>query len=73
MTPLKESFMLLMVIAANNNFRLASVDIRAAFLQLKVLDRDVYFKPLEYVRKPGLIWRLKKHYTILMMHPPNSG
>ena len=31
-TASKESFKLLMVVAANNNFKLASVDIRATFL-----------------------------------------
>ena len=41
-TAAMESFKLLMVVAANNSFRLASLDIRAAFLQSKALDRDVY-------------------------------
>ena len=34
-TASKDSFKLLMPVAANNNFKLASVDIRAAFLQSK--------------------------------------
>ena len=50
-----------MAIAAHSNFILASVNIRAVFLQSKVLDIEVYVKPPENVRKPGLIWRLKKH------------
>jgi len=59
-TAAKESFKLLMVVAANNGFKLASVDIRAAFLQSKALDRDVFVKPPEDIRKPGVVWRLKK-------------
>ena len=31
-----------MAIAANSDFKLASVDIRAAFLQSRTLDRDVF-------------------------------
>ena len=34
----KESFKILMAISANENFKLASVDIRAAFLQSRTLD-----------------------------------
>ena len=59
-TASKDSFKLLMAVAANNGFRLASVDIRAAFLQSKALDRDVFVKPPEDIRKPGIVWRLKK-------------
>ena len=56
----KESFKLLMAVAANSSFKLALVDIRAAFLQLKILYRDVFVKSPEDVKKPGVIWRLKK-------------
>ena len=52
LTASKDSFKLLMAIAANNNFKLASVDIRAAFFQSKVLDRDVFVKQPEDVKKP---------------------
>ena len=56
----KESFKILMAISANENFKLASVDIRAAFLQSRTLDRDVFMLPPADIKKPGLIWRLKK-------------
>ena len=56
----KESFKILMAILANNDFKLASVDIRAAFLQSSTLDRDVYMLPPADIRKPGVIWKLKK-------------
>ena len=51
----KESFKLLMTIAANNEFELASVDIRAAFLQAKVFNREIFMKPPEDIQKPGFI------------------
>ena len=56
----EESFKLFIAILANSSFKLASVDIRAAFLQSKVLDRDVFGKPPDDIEKPGMIWRLKK-------------
>ena len=60
LTAANESFKLLMAVAANNGFRLASLDICAAFLQSKSLDRDVFVKPPEDIKKPGTVWRLKK-------------
>ena len=56
----KESFKMLMAVAANDNFKLASVDIRAALLQSRTLDRDVFMLPPPDIRKHGVIWRLKK-------------
>ena len=41
----KESFKILMAISANSDFKLALVDIRAAFLQSWTLDRDVFMLP----------------------------
>ena len=49
-----------MAVAANKNFKLASVDIRAAFLQSRTLDRDVFMLSPPDIRKPEIIWRLKK-------------
>ena len=40
-TAAKESFKLLMALAANQNFKVVSMDIRAAFLQAKKLDREI--------------------------------
>ena len=61
----KESFKMLMAITANNNFKLASVNIRAAFLQSRTLDRDVFMLPSPDIRKQGIIWRLKKPFYSL--------
>merc|ERR1712215_241590 len=44
-TAAKESFKLLMALAANQNFKVVSMDIRAAFLQAKKLDREVDLFP----------------------------
>ena len=59
-TASKDSFKMLMAVAVNLKFKLASVDIRVAFLQSKVLDRDVFVEPPSDVKKQGWIWRLKK-------------
>ena len=56
----KELFKILMAVAANNSFKLASVDIRAAFLQSITLDRDVFMKSPPDIKKEGIIWGLKK-------------
>ena len=56
----KELFKILMAVAANSNFKLASVDIRNAFLQSRTLDRDVFMLPPPDIRKQGIICRLKK-------------
>ena len=47
-------------VAANEDFELRKIDIRAAFLQAKQLDGDVFPKPPKDIRKEGYIWRLKK-------------
>ena len=54
-TASKDSFKMLMAVAANSRFKLASVDIRAAFLQSRVLDRDVFVEPPSDIKKPGWI------------------
>ena len=59
-TASKESFKMLMAITADFGFKLASVNIRAVFLQSKVLDRDVFIEPPADIKKQGIIWRLKK-------------
>ena len=59
-TASKESFKMLMAVASNSGLKLASVDIRAAFLQSKVLDREVFKEPPSDVKKQGWIWKLRK-------------
>ena len=57
-TAAKESFKLLMALAANQNFKVVSMDIRAAFLQAKKLDREVFVRPPDDIKKEGVIWKL---------------
>ena len=59
-TAAKESFKLLMALSANFHFKIASVDIRAAFLQSKVLDREVYVEPPSDIKKQGIVWKLNQ-------------
>ena len=59
-TAMRESFKLFCSVAANKRFSIQSVDIRAAFLQSKELDRDIYLEPPKDLRQPGTIWKLKK-------------
>ena len=47
-------------VAANEDFELRKIDIRAAFLQAKQLDRDEFLKPPKDIKKEGIIWKLKK-------------
>merc|ERR1712240_334069 len=61
-TAAKESFKLLMVLAANQNFRVVSMDIRAAFLRAKKLDREVFVRPPDDIKKEGKIWKLLKPF-----------
>ena len=59
-TVAKESFKLLMALSANFNFKIVSMDIRAAFLQAKTLDREVFVRPPKDQEKEGVIWKLLK-------------
>ena len=74
-TAAKESFKLLMAVAANNGLRLAFLDIRAAFLQSKSLDRDVFIKPPVDIRrqKTGTLWKLKNLSMDSTMRVRSSG
>ena len=49
-----------MALAANQNFKVVSMDIRAAFLQAKTLDREVFVRPPNDIKKEGVIWKLLK-------------
>ena len=51
---------LFFAVAANERFILRSIDIRAAFLQVKCLDKEVYLEPPRDVKKEGKLWMLKK-------------
>ena len=50
----------MIVLAANKDFDLASMDIRETFLQQNTLDRDIFVEPPEDQRMEGWLWKLKK-------------
>ena len=47
-------------VAASESFKISTKDVRSAFLQGKYLDRTVYVEPPSELKKPFLIWKLKK-------------
>ena len=59
-TVMKESVKVFLAVAANEKFNLQSIDIRAAFLQSRTLDRDVFIEPPKDLKKVGVLWKLKK-------------
>ena len=42
------------------NWKTETMDVKAAFLQSKKLDRAVYVKPPKNLKKAGVIWQLEK-------------
>ena len=59
-TAAKESFKLLMALSANFNFKIVSMNIIAASLQAKTLEREVLLRPPKDIEKEGVIWKLLK-------------
>ena len=56
----KEAFKVMIAIAANENFTIRAMDVTNAFLQGKPLEREVFVEPPKDLKKPGVIWKLKK-------------
>ena len=59
-TAMRESIKIFMAVAANERFNLMSFDIRAAFLQSKVLDHEVFVEPPKDLKKEEILWKLRK-------------
>ena len=59
-TASKDSFKLFISVAANEGFKMKSLDVTSAFLQGYPLERDVYIKPPPERAEQGKVWRLKK-------------
>ena len=59
-TAMRESIKIFLAVAANEELELEAIDIRAAFLQSKVLDRDVFVEPPKDLKQENTIWKLKK-------------
>merc|ERR1712041_24961 len=57
---LRESMKMFFTVAANEEFELRKIYIRAVFLQAKQLEREVFLKPPKDIKKEKIIWKLKK-------------
>ena len=54
-TMLRESMKMFFSVVANQDFILRKIDIRAAFLEAKQLDREVFMQPPKDIKKEGYI------------------
>ena len=59
-TASKSSMKIFFAVCANNNWVCETMDIKAAFLQGKEIERDIYVKPPAEAKKEGIIWKLNK-------------
>ena len=59
-TCLKESLRLILAIVAQKGWKASFIDIKTAFLQGEELTREVYIIPPKELRRPGIVWCLKK-------------
>ena len=60
---LRESMKLFFAVAANQGFELRSINIRAAFLRAKELDREVFLVPPSDLREQGVLGSSGSHCT----------
>ena len=56
----KCSSRIMMILSIAMNWKLESIDIKAAFLQSQSLDRVVFVRPPRNLKKVGVIWQLEK-------------
>ena len=56
----KQSLRIQFSIAAQNNWKIHSADVTAAFLQAKPLNRKVFVKPVAEAKNEGMLWLLKR-------------
>lgn len=59
-TAAKATLRTFLAIASNEGWACESIDIKAAFLQGKAIERDIFVKPPKDLLKPGVIWKLNK-------------
>ena len=59
-TAAKSTLRLVIALAANEEWDLETIDIKAAFLQGKGVDRDIYVVPPKEIKEEGVIWKLNK-------------
>ena len=59
-TASKSSMRIFFAVCTNNNQLCETIDIKAALLQGKEIERDIYVKPPAETKKEGIIWKLNK-------------
>ena len=56
----KESLRMVFTVATTEHWKIQSLDISSAFLQGNAIQRDVFVLPPKDIRKPGIVWKLKR-------------
>lgn len=59
-TVCKETQKLALAIISSEEWELQALDVTAAFLQGKEVDRDIYLKPPKEAKSPDKLWKLKR-------------
>ena len=59
-TAAKSTLRVVMALAANENWKIETIDIKAAFLQGSRVERDIYVTPPKEMKEEGIIWKLNK-------------
>ena len=68
-TCLRESLKIVISLIVANGWVCKSLDVYAAFLQGKPIERDLYIEPPKEYKKDGFIWKAKKHIYGLVDAP----
>ena len=59
-TAAKSTLRTVLAITANEGWIIETIDIKAAFLQSRTINRNVYILPPPEARQDGILWKLKK-------------
>jgi len=59
-TAAKMTLRTVLAIAANRQWSVKTIDIKAAFLQGRAIERDIYLMPPDEAKLQGKLWRLRK-------------
>ena len=59
-TASRDTLKVFFTITANERWIIEGSDVRAAFLQSDIIDRNVFIEPPPQKKKPNIIWKLRK-------------
>ena len=59
-TAAKSTLRVFFAVTANNKWKCETIDVKAAFLQGKKIERDIFVMPPPDAREIGIIWKLEK-------------